>query len=190
MQLAPAWTTDWISDDGRRQAARLRHRAARAGQAPQRRASRLRSASQRDARLPALRQQRHRAPVRLRLHGVQGAVPLPAPASSRSILQADLRPSHEHCTSIRCASRASSPTPTTPSSSRSTCPPSCARPSASPGPVPDAARRRRRQDLRRSYSICAGVDDGELRVGVRKVPGGVFSTWVNDSAARPATSLR
>ena len=23
------------------------------------------------------------------------------------------------------------------------------------------------QDLRRSYSICAGVDDGELRVGVR-----------------------
>ena len=24
------------------------------------------------------------------------------------------------------------------------------------------------QDLRRSYSICAGVDDGELRVGVRK----------------------
>ena len=27
------------------------------------------------------------------------------------------------------------------------------------------------QDLRRSYSICAGVDDGELRVGVRKVQG-------------------
>jgi len=35
------------------------------------------------------------------------------------------------------------------------------------------------QDLRRSYSICAGVDDGELRVGVRKVKGGVFSNWVN-----------
>ena len=27
-------------------------------------------------------------------------------------------------------------------------------------------------DERRSYSICAGADDGELRVGVRKVPGG------------------
>mgnify|MGYP006170188517 CR=1 FL=1 len=26
----------------------------------------------------------------------------------------------------------------------------------------------------RSYSICAGVDDAELRVGVRKVNGGVF----------------
>jgi len=37
------------------------------------------------------------------------------------------------------------------------------------------------QDLRRSYSICAGVDDGELRVGVRKVRGGVFSNWINSS---------
>ena len=33
------------------------------------------------------------------------------------------------------------------------------------------------QDVRRSYSICAGLDDGELRVGVRKVAGGVFSNW-------------
>ena len=36
------------------------------------------------------------------------------------------------------------------------------------------------QDLRRSYSICAGVDDGELRVGVRKVRDGVFSNWINE----------
>lgn len=36
------------------------------------------------------------------------------------------------------------------------------------------------QDLRRSYSICAGVDDGELRVGVRKVRGGVFSNWIKE----------
>jgi ring-1,2-phenylacetyl-CoA epoxidase subunit PaaE len=35
------------------------------------------------------------------------------------------------------------------------------------------------QELRRSYSICAGVDDGELRVGVRKVKGGQFSNWIN-----------
>ena len=34
------------------------------------------------------------------------------------------------------------------------------------------------QDLRRSYSICAGVDDGELRVGVRNV--GLFSAWINE----------
>ena len=36
------------------------------------------------------------------------------------------------------------------------------------------------QDLRRSYSICAGVDDDELRVGVRKVKDGVFSNWVHE----------
>jgi len=34
---------------------------------------------------------------------------------------------------------------------------------------------------RRSYSICAAPADGELRVGIRKVPGGVFSTWLNES---------
>lgn len=45
------------------------------------------------------------------------------------------------------------------------------------------------QDLRRSYSICAGVDDGELRVGVRKVNGGVFSNWIN-SALQPGDFLQ
>ncbi|TFZ07669.1 1,2-phenylacetyl-CoA epoxidase subunit PaaE [Ramlibacter humi] len=44
------------------------------------------------------------------------------------------------------------------------------------------------QDLRRSYSICAGVDDGELRVGVRKVRGGVFSNWINESL-KPGDTL-
>ncbi|MEZ5729773.1 MAG: 1,2-phenylacetyl-CoA epoxidase subunit PaaE [Burkholderiaceae bacterium] len=43
-------------------------------------------------------------------------------------------------------------------------------------------------DLRRSYSICAGVDDGVLRVGVRKVRGGVFSNWVN-TRLRPGSSI-
>jgi ring-1,2-phenylacetyl-CoA epoxidase subunit PaaE len=37
------------------------------------------------------------------------------------------------------------------------------------------------EDLRRSYSICSGLQDGTLRVGVRKVAGGRFSSWVNDS---------
>ncbi|HEY1794809.1 MAG TPA: 2Fe-2S iron-sulfur cluster-binding protein [Stellaceae bacterium] len=30
-------------------------------------------------------------------------------------------------------------------------------------------------DIRRCYSICSGLDDGELRVAVKRVPGGVFS---------------
>lgn len=34
------------------------------------------------------------------------------------------------------------------------------------------------QEVRRSYSVCAGVDDGALRIGVRKVRGGVFSNWI------------
>ena len=45
------------------------------------------------------------------------------------------------------------------------------------------------QDLRRSYSICAGVDDGELRVGVRKVRGGVFSNWIN-AHLKPGDSVQ
>jgi ring-1,2-phenylacetyl-CoA epoxidase subunit PaaE len=35
------------------------------------------------------------------------------------------------------------------------------------------------EDVRRSYSICAGVQDGTLRIAVKKSPGGVFSTWAN-----------
>ena len=37
------------------------------------------------------------------------------------------------------------------------------------------------EDVRRSYSICAGADDGELRVAVKAVAQGVFSRWVNQS---------
>lgn len=36
----------------------------------------------------------------------------------------------------------------------------------------------RQGDLRRSYSICAAPGEA-LRVGVRRVPGGAFSTWVH-----------
>ena len=36
------------------------------------------------------------------------------------------------------------------------------------------------QDVRRSYSICAGVDDAHLRVGVRRVNGGLFSNWIHE----------
>jgi len=36
-------------------------------------------------------------------------------------------------------------------------------------------------DVRRSYSICSAVGDGTLRIAVKKSPGGVFSTWANES---------
>lgn len=35
-------------------------------------------------------------------------------------------------------------------------------------------------ELRRSYSICSGLDDGELRIAIKKVAGGRFSTWAVD----------
>jgi len=35
-------------------------------------------------------------------------------------------------------------------------------------------------ELRRSYSICAGRDEGVLRVGIKRVDGGAFSTWANE----------
>ena len=36
------------------------------------------------------------------------------------------------------------------------------------------------QEVRRSYSICAGLDDGQLRVAIKHVEGGVFSSWANE----------
>ena len=36
------------------------------------------------------------------------------------------------------------------------------------------------EELRRSYSICAGLDEGVLKVGIKRVDGGAFSTWANE----------
>lgn len=36
------------------------------------------------------------------------------------------------------------------------------------------------EELRRSYSICSGVDDGLLQVAIKKIDGGIFSTWANE----------
>ncbi len=36
------------------------------------------------------------------------------------------------------------------------------------------------EEVRRSYSICSGPDDGEIRIAVKKVDGGAFSSWAAD----------
>src|SRR5205085_7196519 len=36
------------------------------------------------------------------------------------------------------------------------------------------------EEVRRSYSICSGPDDGELRIAVKKLDGGAFSNWAAD----------
>ena len=37
------------------------------------------------------------------------------------------------------------------------------------------------EELRRSYSLCSAPGDGVLQVGIKRVEGGVFSTWANES---------
>lgn len=37
------------------------------------------------------------------------------------------------------------------------------------------------EDLRRSYSICSAVGDEELRVAIKRMSGGQFSTWAHDT---------
>src|SRR6516225_9456221 len=36
------------------------------------------------------------------------------------------------------------------------------------------------EEVRRSYSICSGPDDGEIRIAVKQVDGGAFSNWAAD----------
>ena len=44
------------------------------------------------------------------------------------------------------------------------------------------------EECRRSYSICSGLDENELRIAVRKVEGGRFSRFVNE-ALRPGARI-
>ena len=44
------------------------------------------------------------------------------------------------------------------------------------------------EEMRRSYSICSGLDDGELRIAVKQVEGGRFSPFAN-TALRPGDTV-
>jgi ring-1,2-phenylacetyl-CoA epoxidase subunit PaaE len=37
-----------------------------------------------------------------------------------------------------------------------------------------------KEDIRRSYSICSSPFENELRIAIKKVPGGLFSPWANE----------
>ncbi len=37
------------------------------------------------------------------------------------------------------------------------------------------------EDVRRSYSICSGINDGHMRVGIKRVKNGKFSNYANDN---------
>jgi ring-1,2-phenylacetyl-CoA epoxidase subunit PaaE len=44
------------------------------------------------------------------------------------------------------------------------------------------------EDVRRSYSICSAVQDNQLRVAIKRVQGGTFSTWANE-CLKPGVTL-
>ena len=44
------------------------------------------------------------------------------------------------------------------------------------------------EEVRRSYSICSGADDGELRIAIKQVEGGMFSVWALE-ALQPGVAL-
>jgi ring-1,2-phenylacetyl-CoA epoxidase subunit PaaE len=44
------------------------------------------------------------------------------------------------------------------------------------------------EDVRRSYSICSAVQEDLLRVAIKRTPGGLFSSWANESL-RPGMTL-
>lgn len=39
------------------------------------------------------------------------------------------------------------------------------------------------EEVRRNYSICTAPHEGQLRIGIKQIPEGVFSTWANQSLA-------
>jgi ring-1,2-phenylacetyl-CoA epoxidase subunit PaaE len=43
------------------------------------------------------------------------------------------------------------------------------------------------EDVRRSYSICSAVQDEQLRVAIKRTPGGPFSSWANENLQAGAT---
>lgn len=44
------------------------------------------------------------------------------------------------------------------------------------------------EDIRRNYSLCVAPHEGELRVAIKQISGGVFSTWAND-ALKPGDAV-
>ena len=44
------------------------------------------------------------------------------------------------------------------------------------------------EEVRRSYSICSGLDEGELRIAVKRQEGGAFSSYANERL-RPGNAL-
>jgi ring-1,2-phenylacetyl-CoA epoxidase subunit PaaE len=134
--------------------------------------------------LSALRQRAYRAPFRLRLHCLQVVASLPRLSRTLRTFQADMSVLFHDL-------RVKSIEPDTAEASILSfeVPPELRETFGfTQGQYLTLRANIDGQDLRRSYSICAGVDDGELRVGVRRVKGGAFSNWINEHL-RPGDTI-
>ena len=218
--LDPPWTTDWITDTGRRKLDRTRHRPTRRG-TPAARSPLLLSPTRRSVRLPPLRLGGHRGDLPLRRHVLQGPVALPRLPRAVRARQGDLMeglkeeptggprvepgpggcrarprllparlprpvPSPRRYARVPAAVRSSTPCGSPP------CEPLCEDAAAvgfeipaelaeefafAPGQSLTLRREIDGRDERRSYSICSPAGSAP-RIGVRVVPGGLFSSWL------------
>ena len=205
--LSPAWTTDWMSQEGRR---KLREYGIAPPGACQPAASGPRPIGLTlSAQVPALRVHQDQGDQPIRFHPLQVAVVLPGLRRTLRLLQGDLMTIRLQCRqrhrdrrtgpetrqagpdrTARTPARGVPPaagrlawtgSPRTRWRSPSTCRTSCATSSGStpastcpsrPPPLGD--------DVRRNYSICAPATGGPLRIGVKRIPEGVFSSYAAD----------
>ena len=208
--LSPAWTTDWMSEDGRR---KLREYGIAP---PQASSSRRALFGEQQVACPQCGSDEYRSAVRIRLDLLQGAVALQGAAASRSTISSVIDVRHPVIASE--AKQSISP------QRKMDCFVACAPRNDGEGKIMSLAPRFHRlavndlrreapdavsltfaipkelsgdysfapgqyltlrttmdgEEVRRSYSICSGPDDGELRIAVKKVDGGAFSSWAAD----------
>ena len=89
--LSPAWTTDWMSEDGRN---KLRDYGIAPPQASN---SRRALFGEQQVACPQCGSAQHRAAVRVRLDLLQGALALQEPAANRSIISSVIEAPCRHC---------------------------------------------------------------------------------------------
>src|SRR6185437_15361751 len=139
--------------------------------------------------MPALRLDGHRAVVRVRFDVLQGVVALPALPRAIRLLQVSLTMSsltpRFHRLAVSDLRRESSDAV----SLTFAIPDELAGDYRfAPGQYLTLRTTMDGEEVRRSYSICSGPDDGELRIAVKKVDGGAFSSWAADEL-RPGDRL-
>ena len=205
-RLAPAWTTDWITADGRGEAARLRHRAARTLRRRRKvvRFARPAAGAARRSPLPALRLPRHHRDLAFGSTACKALYRCLALPRTVRLLQAVLAAMAVQFHPL--ARQARPPRRRRLRRLHLAVPAAAARRVRFPaGPVPDAARDdRRRGDAAQLFDlqpVPALPATGEIDVGIKPVDDGSFSRWAmaqlqagqrdrRDAAGRPLHAAR